>query len=65
MSEEDAITEPLTQKTAQDIADRATALGIRFHLMPEARGKTRIYFASLAEALSVLTTSPIKLISGS
>jgi hypothetical protein len=64
MTESDAITEPLSQALAQEIADKATALGIKYHLMPEARKKVRIYFTSLSDALSVLVTKDIKLISG-
>jgi len=64
MTESDAITEPLSQALAQEIADKATALGVQHHLMPEAGKKVRIYFVSLSDAIKVLVTKDIKLLSG-
>lgn len=64
MTESDAITEPLSHMLAQEIADKADALGVRHHLMPEAGKKVRIYFVSLSDAITVLVPKDIKLLSG-
>jgi hypothetical protein len=65
----EAATEVFIQKglsgaRMQEIADKATALGVQHHLMPEAGKKVRIYFVSLSDAIKVLVTKDIKLLSG-